>query len=446
MIVFKKYSLLLAMSVAGMITTSCQTEFDDIKYNNGDANFSRVVAVGGSHLAGYSDRALYLEAQSNSIPAILATRFAFVEGGAFTQPLVKPGIGIGINGNAKYELKNIINPCLPGTIVSAQPVAPSGDITNYNWLGSFVRYNNLAVPNTRVSDLTNQSYGDPSPFLGNPLYARFASQPGTSTISGDALLLNPTFVMIWMGMEDVYNYARTGGEEGNDSITDPAKFSIKYENLLNEMTSLDADGVVMNIPGPASMPFFTEVAYNGLLLNPAQAANLNALYAIVDSTITFTAGANPYIISDPSLSTGRRPIKKGEFILMSVSLDSINCQGWGTTVPIPERYVLNSDEVADVNAAINAYNAIITTNAAINGLALVNMNAFYTTLGNNKLFNGVNYSSEYLYGGAFSTDGYHPSQRGNALLANEIISTINRVYSSKIPLADVNSYSGIEFP
>ncbi|MDQ3050191.1 MAG: hypothetical protein M3Q95_04825 [Bacteroidota bacterium] len=444
MIVFNKYALLL--SAVAMIATSCQTDFDDIKYNNGDANFSRVVAVGGSHLAGYSDRALYLEAQSNSIPAILANRFSFVEGGTFIQPLVKPGIGIGIKGNARYELENIINPCLTGTIVAAQPVAPAGDISNYNWLGSFINYNNLAVPNTRIGDLTNQSYGDPSPFLGNPLYARFASMPGTSTISGDALLLNPSFLVIWMGMEDVYNYARTGGEEGGDSITDPAKFSTKFENLLEEMTSLNAEGVVMNIPGPATIPFFTEVAFNGLHLNVTQAANLNALYAIVDSTITFTAGTNPYIISDPLFPTGRRPIRNGEFILMSVSLDSINCQGWGTTVPIPERYILDADEVADVNAAINAYNAIITTNAAINGLALANMNAFYTTLAKNNLFNGVNYSSEYLYGGAFSTDGFHPSQRGNALLANEIVTTINRVYSSKIPLADVNSYPGIKFP
>ncbi len=181
-----------------MIASSCKTEFDDIKHNNGNADLSRVVAVGGSHLAGYMDKALYREAQSNSIPAILSTRFSFVEGGIFLQPLVKPGVGIGIAGNAKYELRNIPDPCNSGMILLTQPVASAGDSSNYNWLGNFLVYNNLSVPNTRIGDLTRQSFGDPSPFLGNPLYARFASMPGTSTISGDALLINPSFVIVWM--------------------------------------------------------------------------------------------------------------------------------------------------------------------------------------------------------------------------------------------------------
>ena len=74
------------------------------------------------------------------------------------------------------------------------------------------------------------------------------------------------------------------------------------------------------------------------------------------------------------------------------------------------------------------------------------MNIFFTRLQAGILFNNVNFSAEYLDGGAFSTDGYHPSQRGGALIANEIITTINRFYSAKIPQADVNAYTGIVFP
>lgn len=429
-----------------IIAVSCKTDFEDIKYNNGNADLSRVVAVGGSHLAGYMDRALYREAQSNSIPAILSTRFSFVDGGPIIQPLVNSGVGIGIYGNAKYELRNIADPCKATMIVLPQPVAASGDLNIYNPIGGLLLYNNVAVPNTRIGDLTRQSFGDPSPFLGNPLYARFASQPGTSTISGDALLINPTFVIVWIGMEDIFNYARSGGIEGGDSITALSVFSSKYTNLINELTSLNAKGVVMNIPELATMPFFTEFAYNDLQLTAAEAADLNALYAVVDPSISFVAGANPYVIEDPSKTTGRRTIVPGEYILMNVSRDSINCQGWGTIVPIDERYVLDADEVALINSAISSFNSIITTSAASNGLAVCNMNAFYKTFNNEILLNGVNFSGEYIYGGIFSTDGYHPSQRGNALLANEIISTINSYYSSKIPLADVNAFSGIIIP
>jgi len=443
---FQKPSLLLLTALSMLTFSSCQTDFEDIKYYDGNADFSRVVVVGGSHLAGYSDRALYLEAQSNSIPAILASRFSFVGGGVFNQPLVYPGVGIGIAGNARYELHQIMDPCQTGTILLAEPSAITGDNTNYNWLGDLIKYNNLAVPNTHISDLTRQSFGDPSPFLGNPLYARFASQPGTSTISGDALMLNPTFVTVWIGMEDVYNYARGGGEEANDSITPPSIFSTLYTNLINELTSLNANGVLMNIPSLSNIPVFTEFPYNGLVLTPAEAANLNALYAIVDPTISFTAGANPYVIADADSPSGRRLIHAGEYILNTVSRDSINCQGWGTTVPIDGKYVLVENEVTAIVDAITAYNLTIASCATNKGLAFCNMNAFYKTLGNGVLFNGVNYSSEYLYGGVFSTDGYHPSQRGNALMANEIVTTINRYYSAKIPMADVNAYSGIVFP
>ena len=443
---FYKFPLLLCAALSMIVSSSCKTDFEEITYSDGNADFSRLVVVGGSHLAGYSDRALYLEAQSNSIPAILSTRFAFVGGGVFNQPLAKPGVGIGISGNAKYVLNLVPDPCQTGTILMAQPSAATGDISNYTWLGDLITYNNLAVPNTRIGDLTRQSFGDPSPFLGNPLYARFASEPGTSTISGDALLLNPTFIMVWMGMDDVFNYARTGGELGGDSITDPAIFSTKYTNLINQMTSLNAEGVLINIPGLSTIPFFTEFPYNGLQLTAEEAADLNALYAVVDPSISFSAGANSYVIEDAASPTGRRAINQGEYILLSVSRDSINCQGWGTTVPIKARFVLDQNEAADITAAINAYNAAITACAADKGLALCNMNAFYTTLNQGVSFNAVNYSAEYLYGGAFSTDGYHPSQRGCALMANEILNTINRFYSANIPLADVNAYSGIIFP
>lgn len=429
-----------------VIIGSCKTSFDEIKYTEGTADFSRVVAIGGSHFAGYSDRALYLEAQSNSIPAILATRFAFAGGGVFNQPLVNPGVGIGNLGNSKYVLQIVPDPCSTGTVTLAMPLATTGDNSNYNWLGNNVPFNNLSVPNTRIKNLTNQSYGDPSPFLGNPLYARFASNPSSSTITGDALLIIPTFVMVWMGVEDVYNYARTGGDEGGDSITNAANFDLLYNNLIVELTSLQGKGVLLNIPSIHSFPFFTNIGYNSLQLNAQQATQLTALYAGVDSTITFQAGNNNYVIADPDAPSGRRKIKAGEYILSSTPLDSINCQGWGTTLPIPERYVLDSLEVSKIKNAIILFNSTITVAAATNGLVVCDVQMALSKMESGMLFNGVNYSTDYLTGGIFSTDGFHFSQRGSAIIANEVVKTINNSYNSKIPQVDVNSFDGIVFP
>lgn len=446
MILRSRISRLMAGAFLMLSASACKTSFDEVRFSDGSADFSRVVSVGGSHLAGYSDRALYREAQSNSIPSILASRFAFADGGSFVQPLVNPGVGIGINGNAKYTLQFVAEPCGNGNTVLALPSAPSGDATNLNWIGNLSLYNNLAVPNTRLKNITDQTYGNPSPFLGNPLYARFASNPGSSTITGDALQQNPTFTVVWLGMEDVFNYARTGGKEGGDSVSQAARFDILISNFANEVASVGSSGIFLNIPDIDAFPFFTHIKFNGLNLNAAEAQQLNDLYASVDTSIQFSAGSNPYVIADTTLPTGRRQILPGEYILLSTPVDSINCQGWGTTVPIPGRYVLDASEVLKIKNAIINYNSSITVAAVSNGFAVADVQKLFKQLKNGVRFNGVNYSSAYLSGGVFSTDGYHLSQRGSALVANELIDVINIAFSSKLPKADVNLFDGIIYP
>jgi hypothetical protein len=440
---YRLYIFLVLLSFAG---AACKTSFDEIKYSDGNASFERFVAIGSSYFAGYNDRALYLEGQQSSVPNILASRFALVGGGIFHQPDVKPGVGVGYSGNARYMLRYAPSACNPLGSLTAVPLTPQGDVTNFNWVGNTLPFNNFGVPVTKIADLYNQSFGNPSPFLGNPFYARFASSPSTSTIAGDALLANPTFVAIWMGMDDIYNYAVTGGEEGGDTITAASTFNMMYSGLVSEMTSQNEGGVLLNIPALNSIPYFTAIKWNGLSLNAAQAADLNNLYAGISSDITFTAGQNAYVIADANHPDGFRQIKNGEYILLSVSEDSLNCHGVGTTIPIPERHVLDLNEVALINAATDSYNNIIFNNASLNGVAYVDIHTLFKQLINGVTFNGNTFSTEYLYGGTFSTDGYNPSQRGAALIANEVLNTINRFYSAKIPLVDVNSYPAITFP
>lgn len=432
--------------IISLIAGACKTSFDDIKYSDGNADFSRFVAIGSSYFAGYSDKALYYESQSASIPLILSSRFSFVGGGAFLQPLVKPGVGIGLDSNSKYVLKLVASPCLGISNLVAQPIAATGDASNFNWLGNALHYNNFSVPFTRIKDVTSQDYGNPSPFLGNPFYSRFANNPATSTITGDALLTNPTFVAIWMGIDDVLRYAATGGNQGGDSITTASYFNTLYTNLVSEMTAQNESGVLLNIPSLNSIPFFTAVKWNGLTLDAARATQLTALYSGVNNAITFIPGNNPYVIADANQASGFRQIHSNEYILLSVARDSINCYGWGTTVPIPEKYVLTDNEVVAINNAINAFNNTIFTQAANKGLAYADINSLFKSLESGIKFNGLNFTIDYLNGGAFSTDGYNLSQRGAAIISNEVLNAINRQYRSKIPLVDVNSYPGVSFP
>ena len=59
----------------------------------GTADFSNYVAIGDSQTAGYTDGALFIAGQENSMPNILSKNMATVGGGAFTQPMTSDNIG-----------------------------------------------------------------------------------------------------------------------------------------------------------------------------------------------------------------------------------------------------------------------------------------------------------------------------------------------------------------
>jgi hypothetical protein len=67
-------------------------------------------------------------------------------------------------------------------------------------------------------------------------------------------------------------------------------------------------------------------------------------------------------------------------------------------------------------------------------------------LKNGYSFSGASATSNMFYGGAVSLDGYHLTSRGNAMVANECIKSINAKYSSNLPLVNTVNYSGVLFP
>ena len=93
-----KYIWLLAVLLG---FTACENDDDSSNGGGmelpaltaGEADFSNYVSVGNSLTAGFSDNALFIASQENSLPNILATQFAFAGGGSFTQPLMNDNIG-----------------------------------------------------------------------------------------------------------------------------------------------------------------------------------------------------------------------------------------------------------------------------------------------------------------------------------------------------------------
>ncbi|REG89110.1 SGNH/GDSL hydrolase family protein [Winogradskyella sediminis] len=321
-----KYILLTAVLV-GFTACNDEEDFEDqldnpteeVVYPDltpGTADFSNYVAIGNSLTAGFTDNALFIASQENSMPNMLAQKFALAGGGTFTQPLMDDNIGGLLFGGNQNE-DGSFGPrlyfdgsgpaSLPG-MSSTEAFAPS--------LGS---QNNMGVPGAASFHLLYDGYGNPANLLtdpptANPYYVRMASAPN-ATILGDALAQQPTFVSLWIGNNDVLGYATSGGDQTVAAITPQATFEGSINAIVGALQAANVQGVMANIPYVTTIPHFTTVPYNPLdptnpdfgpqipLLNSIFGA-LNPIFNAVDPNraIVFSeTEASAVVIKDESL-------------------------------------------------------------------------------------------------------------------------------------------------
>jgi len=429
----------------------------------GDANFKNYMAVGNSLTAGFANNSLYLSGQVNSYPARLFEQFSLITGdkaaqGPFIQPLLHGDDGY---PSSKLILAVTTDTCtnktslgpivIPGFSADAQDAAYFQSNVNNN------QVNNIAVPLIRIADYVVAGYAS-----GNSYAARFYHNlAGTpmDELQWTVNNLGPTFFTLWLGANDVLGYATGGGQgHGSDSaspiagnfynvndITPTYVFNKLYDSALRIAISTGASGALINIPDVTSMPFFTAIPSNGLFIKTQDSANaLNNRWRSQFPNISFHIGDNQFIVRDHEGQV--RQSVPGELILLTTPLNNLTCQNWGSYNPIPEQYVLTTDELQFIRTATARFNDFIYKESVRYHLAYVDMYTYLGTVASGIAYNGINYNADYVAGGAFSLDGVHMTPRGYALIANEIIRTINSFYHSTLPYSDVNKYAGIVFP
>lgn len=433
---------------------SCTPELEIPEPSAGDANFSKTIAIGGNYMAGTQDGALFMQGQKLSIPALLAEQFKLVGGSTFNQALMPDNNGIGINskpwegqfvspshlGN-KTDCKGVTSLSPLKSIISAINTAPyfSGIAGN--------SIHNLAVPYANLSDYFDPALGNTvASGNTNPYYNRIASNPGTSTLFNDIKAQNATFFSAWLGMEDIYNYASLGGIP---SLPNATTFSNTLDTILGALTTNGAKGVIATIPNFRTFPYYTLVKWdNAVLERQTQADSLNDLYTPFGlGHVFFNVGRNGFVINDAAAPSGIRQMHDGEYITLSVPLDSMKCFRYGLMInTVNDRYVLDSSEVYLLDQTITAYNAVITQKAAQYNLALVDMHSYFNSVVSGIKWDGVDLNAVFVSGGFFSLDGYHPNQKGYSLIANEFIKAINNKYNAVIPTINCTECNGVLFP
>ncbi|MCY2685835.1 G-D-S-L family lipolytic protein [Salinimicrobium sp. TH3] len=377
----KNYIKYIGILALGMV--ACEPEFENPvdeqgAYTNGEADFSNYVALGNSLTAGYADGTLYLSGQQNSYPNILAQQFAKVqETDLFTQPLVADNAGgLLLNGTQLpgYNTRLVLG---VDEQLNAAPRNYGGAITTdvSNILSG--PFNNMAVPGAKSYELLAPGYGSMEALqmgLANPYFVRFASSPNTSIIA-DAVAQNPTFFTLWIGNNDVFLYAVSGGtgvdrtgemdptQYGRNDITDPQVFAGAYSQLVSSMIEAGAEeGALLNIPDVTTAAFFNTVPNNALELSAEQAAGLTGYFQAVAGiftqflmgqqvpaeqaqaiasqyAITFTEGKNRFIIDVPETQTnplGFRQMTEEELLVLTINQTALRQQGYGSAAISPE--------------------------------------------------------------------------------------------------------------
>ncbi|WP_299525071.1 G-D-S-L family lipolytic protein [Winogradskyella sp.] len=328
--------ILLSMFAMGFL--ACEyDELDELRENNnnveddevilpdltvGTADFSNYVAIGPSFTAGFTDNGLFIAAQENSFPNILAGQFANAGGGAFTQPLMNDNFGgLALSGNRIAQPRLVFGGAGPVPLENViGPVTVSTDVALNNPTGPF---NNLGVPGAKSFHFIAPDYGNISglltmPATANPYAVRMTGNTPSATILDLAVAQSPSFFTAdLIGGNDVLGYATSGGDATLDQITDPATFEVAFNAIIAGLTSNGAKGAVTNIPYVSSLPYFTTVPANALdPSNPSFGPlipTLNGIFGQINlvyealgqanrSIVFSETSASPVVIRDESIA------------------------------------------------------------------------------------------------------------------------------------------------
>ena len=411
---------------------------------------SKVVAVGNSLTAGFQSSGMMEAFQLNSYPFLLAQQMGKTE---FEMPWVSaPGIGVpppltpmylDSEGNITQDTLGFSPLLLLKNLSLARP------------------YDNLGVPGADLNDLLNTTGG----IATNPWFDLILRNPnmGNTTQLEQVVMLQPTIVLLWAGSNDVLAAALSGGEL--DQITSQVDFASMMEKIITQLQTDLPNKMIIQ----ANIPYVTDIPY----INTLDGVFVNGVPVVFDNNlqpIDFGDGLNlPLVTSETSVEhitlVGLGAYQQGLGIPDSTYMvDELGMpQGQAqqlekamisaglnpTGFPLDGTMTLTSSEASTIKTAVDGYNQTIASLASTNRIPLVDANAALTELnvtgidGATGKFVMVDPATT-----AFSLDGVHANNAGNAIVANEFIKVMNNVLQldTPIPQIDVSTKLGQYLP
>ena len=398
--------LIAVLAILGALNCSSLDPIQPSAVGTGSLNFARYHAVGNSLTAGTQNNGLVEAFQKVSYPALINQA---VRGPSFSMPTISEA------GIPPLLYVSNFSPLMIDTL-------PSGGMpTNTTFPGI---YNNMGIPGAELNELLNRGPTPPTPADPNPFWQIILRDAGTFGPNAIAQVVAaaPTVATAWVGANDIFGSASVGTDL---LLTPVASFEADYIAMMDLLVGGAGAVIAGNIVDIPAIPFFS--TFPPVLFDPTKGE------PVLDP------GGNliPLIGEFADASFGPMPLTSLVTLAAAPLLaigTGIPVPAGGTGVPMPSYAWLEPGELTNIRDRLDAFNTIIDTVCTARGVPVVDFfGAFNRIASSGFLFRGEIWTSDYLTGGIFSMDGFHPSSIGQFIVALEFIRVMNASFGAAIP-------------
>jgi lysophospholipase L1-like esterase len=248
----------------------------------------------------------------------------------------------------------------------------------------------------------------------------------------------PTFVTAWIGNNDVLGSLTSSTNPGDPALITPQPvFQANYTAMLDSIQATGAKAALFSVTDVSVFPYTSR----------------GATYWCLKTGLCPGVPAAPFPpnfgVDVSCAPSGAVPTSRGEFTLVPwpVGIPKIAAAAQGAPAGIPQTTlncltdpVVDSTELANMQAAVAGYNAFISSEATARGMAYVDVNAPLLALvatGAIPPFPDLSVAltgGSVLFGPYFTLDGVHPSTLAHQLVADSLASAVNQKFGTQIPL------------
>ncbi len=371
----------------------------------------RYVSIGNSITAGFQSAGINDSTQHESY----AVLFARAVGTSFAVPSLNlPGCPPPLVNNLTGE---VVPPPLP---------PPGCALRGVEHLPPY--FNNLAVPGAHAIDPLENLDAESNANILTMLIL------GGKTQVEAMMDVNPTFVSVWIGNNDVLGALTSSTNPGDPAeITPQAQFESRVSGIFDAVDATGAKGAVISVANVAAIPYASAGAtYWCLSAGAGGACGMPPAFP-PNFTVNVNCAPSPVV-----------PTSQGENILVPWTIGIVKILTAAQGLPQDldcsnDAEVVTPSELAGMLDAVDGYNTYLAAQASARGYAYFDINpALFDAVASGVIPPFPNIPpdaplSPVTFGSLFTLDGVHISAEAHALVADSLISAVNQTFATTIP-------------